>query len=393
MRKYILVLFLLFNVSLFSQENDCIIKASTSHFILDSIGRFSGSGAEFVEKRIAESQFLLIGEQHNIHLIETFVSSLIPLLKQHGYNHYVAEIGPIAEKKLSDLSEDLPSLRLIHKKFTARTNLPPFGFFGTEEELITLQQLKKYDMNLCGIDFENYASYLFLIEELYRNADQGSISKHQYADVCKLVESAYAKGVNNFNPNLMDNLLQDKDFESFLSKATNHLNASIIEQFKLSLAINHQLTLGFWQRRADNMKSNLLIYYHSQCRKEDTVKMIIKLGAAHTARGTSFNGNIEVGNMIYELANVNQSKSFSIITFPRYMLNIKTHEIEDLIEEEDKALLKYTLPDQWTIIDLESLNSLSLLHNVQLSRAAYDYIQKFDAIIIPPVSAYSENMY
>lgn len=64
MKKYGMFCFLLINVTLFAQTNKEIIKESTSYFSLDSLGNFNGEGALFVKKKIAESQFLLLGEQH-----------------------------------------------------------------------------------------------------------------------------------------------------------------------------------------------------------------------------------------------------------------------------------------------------------------------------------------
>ena len=305
MRKYISILFLMFNLFVFSQQKDDIIKQSTYSFTLDSIGGLKGVGANFFKDKINESQFFLIGEQHNVHSIETLISSLLPLFKKNGYNHYVTEIGPIAAKKLINLNQNSISLKAYNSKYSSQINLPPFGFFSTKEEEITLQQLHKNGINLSGIDFENYGSYLALIDELYLNSYKGKISKNLYNDVYSLVETEYKKGDNNFNPDLMKSLLNSNKLKHFLHLAQNDINNPIISQFELSLKINYELTLGFWQNRVDNMKTNFINYYHNQ--NDNSFKAIIKLGAVHTARGTSFSGNLEVGNLIYELANYNYS--------------------------------------------------------------------------------------
>ena len=393
MKKYITFCLLILALSSFSQQKNDIIKRSTYYFSFDSTANFNGIGADFLKNKIRESQFFLIGEQHNIHSIETLISSLIPLFKEYGYNHYVTEIGPIAAKKLIELNENSTPLKSYYSKYSSQINLPPFGFFSTKEEEKTIQQLNKYGINLYGIDFENYASYLSLIDELYQNSDKGKISKNLYNKVYSFVESEYRKGKNNFNPDLMNKLLNSNELKEFLFLAKNQINNPVISQFELSLKINHQLTLGFWQRRVDNMKSNFIKYYNIQSAKEDSVKAFVKLGAVHTAKGTSFSGNLEVGNLIYELANVNQSKSYSIIIFPRYILNEETGEMKDLVEEDEKDLLKYAFTDQWTIIDLDKLKELSIQHSIQLSKNIVSYIQKYDAIVIPPVTKYSEKIY
>lgn len=391
MKKYISGLFLMFSLFMFSQQKDDIIKQSTYYFTLDSIEGFKGFGADFLKNKINESQFFLIGEQHNVYSIETLVSTLIPLFKENGYNHYITEIGPIAAKKLVNLNKNSISLKTYNSKYSSQINLPPFGFFSTKEEEITLQQLNKNEINLCGIDFENYGSYLALIDELYQNSDKGKISKNLYNEVYSLVESEYKKGENNFNPKLMKSLLSSNKLNQFLRLAQNEINSPIISQFNLSLNVNHQLTLGFWEDRVDNMKSNFIKYYQEQ--KNNYLKAIVKLGAVHTARGTSFNGNLEVGNLIYELANINQSKSYSTIIFPRYIVNKQTGKIEDVIEEEDKELLKFVFQEQWTIIDLNKLKELSILNKIKLDENIKSYIQKYDAVVIPPKTKFSEIIY
>ncbi len=393
MRKYSIFCFLLVGLSLVAQQKNDTIKEAVYYFSLDSTGHLNGDGADFIEKKITESQFFLIGEQHNIHAIETFVSALIPLFNENSYNHYITEIGPVAAAKLTQQNDNLIPLKSYYSNYSSQTNLPPFGFFSTKEEENTLQQLKKYKINLCGIDFENYGSYLSLIDELYQNSDKGKISKNLYHKVYSFVESEYKKGKDNFNPGLMNKLLQSNELKEFLLLAKNETNTPVISQFELSLQINHQLTLGFWQRRVDNMKNNFIQYYHTQSAKENPVKAFIKLGAVHTARGTSFSGNLEVGNLIYELANINQSKSYSIITFPRYILNEKTGETQDLMEEDEKEFLKYAFPDRWTIVDLDKLKELSIQYNVQLNQNLVSYIQKYNAIVIPPVTKYSEKIF
>ncbi len=214
-----------------------------------------------------------------------------------------------------------------------------------------------------------------------------------YNKVYSFVESQYKNGKDNYNLHLMSHLLASKELKEFIMLSKNEINTPIITQLELSLNINHQITLGFWQRRVDNMKSNFARYYSDQSTKKSPVKAFIKLGAVHTARGTSFSGNLEVGNMIHELANVNQSKSFSVITFPRFIMNEKTGKVEDLVEDEDKELLKYTSLNQWTVIDLCKLEELSIQNSIKLSKDFINYIEKYDAIVIPPATKYSEKIY
>ena len=119
---------------MFSQQNKDIVKESTYYFSLNQDQNFKGYGADFIMNKIIESQFFLIGEQHNIHSIETLITSLIPLFKENGYNHYITEIDSIAAKKLTELAESPTPLKDYYTKYSSQINLPPFGFFCTKEE-------------------------------------------------------------------------------------------------------------------------------------------------------------------------------------------------------------------------------------------------------------------
>lgn len=142
------------------------------------------------------------------------------------------------------------------------------------------------------------------------------------------------------------------------------------------------------------MKNNFVeLYKNIQSDKNISPKMFFKLGTVHTARGTSSSGFQEIGNIVYELSNINQTKSFSIIVFPRYIYNEKTNLIDDVIEDDDKEILEFTKVDKWTMIDLKELFKLAIENDIQLSKDINYYIEKYDAIIIPSTTKYSTKDY
>ncbi len=64
--------------------------------------------------------------------------------------------------------------------------------------------------------------------------------------------------------------------------------------------------------------------------------------------------------------------------------------MEDVIEQEDMEILNFTTPDKWTIINLGQLQELSIQNGIKLSKDILSYIEKYDAIIIPTATKYSE---
>lgn len=363
-----------------------IIKKSTYHFKIkkDSL---EGQGAEIFKQRISQSHFFLIGEEHNNSQLETMVKILIPFLKKEEFNNYVAEIGPLAAKKIEELVKEKKLLKGFNLEYSNYIIGSPFGFFGTIEEEETLKRVVESNINIWGVDFENYNSYLYIFDLLLTNSNNSKDIKEKYKKIYDYTISEYQKGDNGFNAELTGNLLKSEKLEDYLNAVNNSKNRIIIDELKKSLIINTAQGNGFWFPRVENMKYNFVSKY-----KENEHKVFLKLGAVHTARGTSYSGFQELGNMIYELANYNSKKIFSVVSFSRYRLN-SVDEVEDIIEKNDEEILKYTKPDEWTFIDLKELEKLSIENKVKLTEIIKEYIQKYDAILIPPATKKSKKNY
>lgn len=383
--NFIILFFTFSNIS--AQE---IIKKSTHHFTITN-DSLKGKGAEIFKSKIAESQFFLIGEQHDVSQLETMVKSLVPFLKKQGFNNYVAEVGPLAAKKLEELGKQKKLLEKFNRKYSDYIVGAPFGFFGTVEEGKTLNQIVDYGINIWGVDFENYNSYLFILDLLLENSNKSKLIHEKYKEANNYIKSEYKKGKNGFNPELAKNLLKSKELESYFNAVNNPKNRIVINELKKSLQIYAGQGKGFWYPRVENMKRNFISQY-KELENTDSKKVFIKLGAVHMAKGTSYSGFQELGNTIYELANYNFKKSFSVLSFSRYSLN-SNNEIIDVIEKEDAEILQYAQPDQWTLIDLKEIEKLSIENKVKLSGTIKGYIQKFDAILIPPATKESEKNY
>lgn len=389
-----LTIALIVKATAFGQSVGDIIQKSTHYFTIAKNDTLTGDGAKLIKHKISECQFFLIGEQHDVSLIEHLVQVLIPTLKESGYNNYITEIGPVAATELEQLCKQKIALKDFNTKYSQYVKAAPFGFFGTKEEEQTLQQLNRFDIHLLGIDFENYCSCLFLIDKIYKHANKQKVSLQQYETVRDSIISEYAKGKNGYNPNLTKNLLNSKLLNSFLKQADNGYNHSLIENFLKSLFINNEQTKGYWWLRVDSMKKNFAETYKGlQENQGGLPKIFFKFGAVHVARGTSFSGFQEIGNTIYELSKLNQTKSFTITAFPRYIYYEKTDSIQDILEKEDSEILQFTNLNKWTIIDLKELFKLSIDNHISLNKEITSYIEKYDAILVPPGTQYSEKNY
>jgi len=385
-----ILLILSFYTNIFGQENP--IKDATYHFSIQG-DIFRGKGADTLKKYIQQSQFFMLGEEHNMKELQDFTASVIPLLKSSGYRHLALEIGPVAATKLTAVYRSSEGLAALNTKYFQYLNGAPFGFFeGKEEEWFSNRAFEN-GFDVWGIDFENYNASLFIIDELFEQSRKSSELSEMYNNSRRLIIDAYKRDRSEKKHQLATTLLNSEPIKSFFNKvSTTSKLREIIRQQILSWQIYEQQGKGNWYPRVENMKANFVKSYQRAAAKEKKPKVFIKMGAVHIARGTSSSGFQELGNMVFELSNLNATKSFSVISFARYRIDAKGETV-DLLEEEDAELLKYTLTDSWSLIDLNRLRKDAVEGRMKLSKEMMAYMQKFDMMLIPPATKYMEPNY
>ncbi|CAM3741148.1 hypothetical protein MUGA111182_06360 [Mucilaginibacter galii] len=102
------------------------------------------------------------------------------------------------------------------------------------------------------------------------------------------------------------------------------------------------------------MKTNFADNYKIAEAKDALLKVFVKIGSVHIARGTRSSGFQELGNLIYELSQFNRTKIFSVISFARYRIDARG-KLFDLLDPEDANLLKYTNQYSRSFINLSKL--------------------------------------
>lgn len=385
MRKilYIVQAILLICTKSFGQADP--IKESTYHFTIKN-DLFIGSGADTLKSRIVNAQFFLIGEEHNMKELQDFTTSIIPYLTSTYYKYFALEIGPVAADKLTSIHHKKASLNAFNTYYYPFLNGVPFGFFqGKEEEQFSNRALE-HGFQLWGLDFENYNSTLYILNELYILSKKTPAISESYKKAYQFALAEYQKDRASKSYNLPANLLRSEAIKSFFDMVAANKQARIIiaEQIA-SWKIYEQESKNNWYPRVENMKTNFADHYKKAIAKNALPKVFVKMGAVHMARGTSSSGFQEVGNLIYELSQFNRTKTFSVISFARYRIDTQG-KVTDLLDPEDADLLKYTNQESWSLIDLSKLKRDSWSGKIKLSSGMQSYIQKFDMMLIPPAT-------
>lgn len=392
MIKHILTLLALPLLFLVANGQTDPIAAATYHFKMED-GLLKGAGADSLKTNIAQSQFFLIGEEHDMVELQQLTAAILPFLKENKYRHFAVEIGPASARKLASVYKKKESLAAFNSHYAKYVGRGPFGFFdGLDEELILKEALSN-DIKLWGIDFENYNSSLFILDELYQQSSGNNEIKAAYEDARKFVINEYAldKVVKKYP--LCTNLLSSVRIKHFFSLVEKTPESKwLIAQITQSWKLYEQERLNNWLPRVENMKSNFVQTYKEANKDETLPKVFVKLGAVHTARGNSSSGFQEVGNTLYELAKLNGTKAFSVISFARYRID-KAGVLTDELDPDDAQLLRYTDEKSWSLINLKQLATDGWKGKIKLSKTMQDYIAKYDMMLIPPATKRMEPNY
>lgn len=345
------------------------IKKHAAHFTLDN-GALNGDGVKMITNMVRSSQFITYGETHNSKQISLFTRALMPFLKDADFNYFAIEVGPSSAKKLTELStpaeKTMANLKAFNSKYTVSQGgetAEPIPFFTGVSDAAFLQEARKNNMQLWGLDQEYYYGTFYLLDELVNtakdNPNYGKIQqlkngavqimyKHFLDELAEKNDGAYAliskeSAVNTF-------------FNAF--EQSNKEAQEIINSLKISWDIYIRWRDGSHQDRISYMRNNFMRHYEQAKKKERRPKVFTKIGSLHAAKLFS-NGAFDIGNLTEELAQENGTMSTTINTWIPFS---KTKDgVRNNLEKYKRSFGRYTVftklakQDQWTIIDLRSI--------------------------------------
>lgn len=371
-------------------------KQHTYSFTIEK-GKMSGLGADLLNEAIDGSQFFLLGEYHNNAGVSELTAALLPILAKEGYKHFAVETGPISAEELEELGKSKDVKAALNKFYTSHTRLTgdiPIPFFQGIEDAEFLEIAMKNGYNLWGLDQEFLGGYLFLLEEVWKNAGMPENLRTKYEAGRKKLLEAYANVGDEESSEVYNVILEDKSIQDLLEKldktscrsgfsAANEMLTSceIYRDWKADLLEN-------LEGRTDLMKDHFRTYYQNSA--ERMPKVFVKMGGMHTARGLSGNADYELGNLLYELAAFNGSHDVNIAFATRYYLDDETGEIGDNLDYEStwtenmEPLLSVGDKELWKIIDLRPLKKMWINQRIKPNRQIRQYLAQNDFVIVMP---------
>jgi len=350
-----------------------------------------GNGKEILNNKISQSQFVLLGEQHFASEISLLTNSLIPILSNNNFKYFIAEIGPNSSKKLVAEIQKNGQLFDFNTKYNDLTGEIPIPFFDGKEDEQFLKTAMKNNFQILGVDQEYQTAHFFLFDQILELSNNKINILPAYKNATEFMLAEFKEYWKDHKYKIFEKYINSKEINTFfeLTDKNNLEVQKIIADLKLSWNIYFQNEKGMyksgWIYRIKNMKTNFSKHYLNATKKDSVPKIFVKMGAVHLSNGLNSFGYYDLGNMIKELSNFNQTKSTSIICMPRFYM--EDNQIKDDLNEVNpmNIILEKGNMEEWTLIDNEELLNYCYTEKIKLNRELKTEIERFDFILIPPL--------
>ncbi|MCR9201239.1 MAG: hypothetical protein NXI04_21570 [Planctomycetaceae bacterium] len=303
--------------------------------------RINGPGADWIQGRAAECQFLLFGEQHGVAGLPDVVGATYRVVQPQGYQYLVTERGPWISRRLSrdsvdttlqrfphavafDYDGEVRLLKLVESQFAGRGD----AFWGVDQSLTAIHGLQRLAEILPSHNSRRAAQGLFL-----KDALQGGrfLSRDNSADLETLRTLAGA--------DLDDEaiLILDALAKSQTIFVAYHNNERDERRIGVSDIVREQYMIDQFD---DYLQA-------ANTQGSDPPKAIVKMGGAHIMEGTGPNGVRTLGDHIQQVAESQGSDALHIAirgyaddsAWPgdvfqgRTMVVIDTHPLRENVDE------------------------------------------------------------
>ena len=370
MRTLLFSLLLICSFPALTQDSLLIEAIQKNTTVLQVKGDFfTGPGAAVIQEAIADQQFLLVGEQHGIAEVGQFTKALYLAAQSYGFQYLCIETDPFIAAKLERLMEgDLAAYRDFCAKF-------PFTipFYNNEGDFEFLQRVATSSKGrkpvFWGIDqvFAGAPRYLF--------AHLAKIAPNEEAKDLALdyLEKGQA-GVDHFmqtgdQGKTLLAILGQEDYAQLYRVFGQQAGAESTRILQGLQKTQEIYGYYFQGRQFDNnhtrallMKEQFLEYYRAAKERDPQPKVVFKFGASHMYKGLSYYDQLDIGNMIHEMADMNGTGSLHI-----YFAGVKgetqgamgppqafdhTDQLNPLVAQ---ALQGQLDGSDWLLIDLRAL--------------------------------------
>jgi hypothetical protein len=388
---------------------DSLTKNQTQLMLKD--GKFTGTAVPILEKGLAESQFVLIGEEHGTEQVPVFTSAVCNFVGPLGFHTMAIEAGPRAVAAIQPWIGSINSreqLAQFEKRFP-----DTIAFFNLQPELDLLSHCAAVaqggTFQVWGLDQEFMGSSGYLLTSILETHP----GKQATAETERLLaknEEARTSAAKSGNPG-----------ELFMMSATDAELAGLRELLKKEGDATAQALLAelmesreiYYKNATDGaesnrqrallMKRNFVRNYQATARAERAVpKIVMKFGDWHLYKGFNPLLNNDIGNTVAELGDGMGMKSLHIAilavkgTRLRFAGIGRPYQPETfrMLEDKDYKFLQPMVdrlePAGWTMFDLRGIRKAAF--SGALDRDMERLVLGYDLLILIPDSTASTQI-
>jgi hypothetical protein len=279
-------------------------------------GVLTGPGAELILGDVPSAQFILVGEDHGFADPPDIALALAKAARPYGLVNHVAEIGPLTdewvETRLSQGGPDALATALAGRPLAV-------PFLGMREDAALADYFLKNAPRrrdvLWGVDQEFIGATLIWLERLEAVAKTETARKLA-ADALAAERAAFAKG--DFGAMFMFTAAPETFAKMRAAFAGDREAAPVIDALDESAAIYRAYNAGKnYASNADRIayiRREFLRQYGAA--KGPAPRALLKMGAIHLGKGTTFLSTFDLGALTEGIAADNGLKVLRVLVLP-----------------------------------------------------------------------------
>jgi hypothetical protein len=339
-------------------------------------GRLSGAGAQVLQTAIAQSRFVLVGEDHGIAQTPAFWTAICAEAGPAGFHTMALEEGPLATAELEDWArrpDGVTQLAAFEQKFPRSLNVS-----SAREEFDMLRSCARTsqpDFRLWGLNHEGLNGGGLILSRVL-GSRLGNEAKPAMEQLLRKNDEAYRKAQQSGS--IFDLFMIAADDKELAAAAAllekdgsvdaRTLFASLVESHQINRA--PPVEYGNLRRRERLMKTLFTANYaRATATAAAPPKVLLKFGGYHVYRGLNPAHSSGIGNYISEFAEAQGAQSLHIrlmpvrgssIMFPRVGQPAQQMSFNNADRPGSRYLqpvLSNLLPSDWTVFDLRPLRA------------------------------------
>ena len=337
-------------------------------------GQLSSAGAEVLQSAIAQSRFVLLGEDHGVAQTPQFWTAVCNAAGPERFHTMAVEEGPLVAAELERWArrpDGLAQLVAFEKTFPESINV-----FNAREEFDMLQQCARVGQNefrLWGLNQEMFGAAGLVLSRVLANR-VGQEGRPAMQQLLEKNNEAYRRAVQSGS--IFDLFMIAADDKELAGGAALLLKDGSPEARSLfgSLVESHEINrtspaeYGSARRRERLMKTLFAAnYMRAATTAAAPPKVLLKFGAYHVYRGLNPVHGSGIGNYVAEFAEGQGARSLHIRLMAvkgAYPIHPKVGQPAQLrpFNREDESGSRYLqsmfsnlLRSDWTMFDLRPL--------------------------------------